>query len=288
VKKLEKKFLKINVLIMDSNRNIEVTCPVCKIIKKISIPQKIFDQKRFGTIKVQVPQGGVCLDHQFIVFIDIKGIIRGYEKIDLVMKTPTETKKFSLYGFIKMFGLYGLFSLIHAKIFNYLSYVIKDEGTEDQSEIINMLGDSLLPEKYRGMNFITFIEDRDYNKIKKDKNILIIDSQKNILQTPWKTKLKFEEEIIKNALKISNEDEQRISIQNEIAKFIKEAEISKIIAEKEVIYETELIEKLSRELMIPKVNYYRISLIKEFIERRISAKLAQRIKNKVHEFLKSI
>lgn len=273
---------------MESNRNIEITCPVCKLIKKISIPQKIFDQKRFGTIKVQVPQGGVCPDHHFIVFIDTKGIIRGYEKIDLIMKTPTETTKFSLHGFITMFGLYGLFSLIHAKIFNYLSFIIKDKDTKDQSEIINKLGESLLPENYRGMNFITFLEDSDYTKIKKDKNILIIDNQKNILQTPWNTKLKFEEGIIQKALSFSNEDEQRIFIQKEIAKFIKEAEFSSKLVEKEVIYEEELIEKLSRELMIPKGNYYRISLIKEFMERRISAKLAQRIKSKVDEFLSTL
>ncbi len=273
---------------MDLNRIVEVRCPVCGFIKKISIPEKIFDQNRFGTIKVQVSQGGVCPDHQFIILIDTKGIIRGYEKIDLIMKASTESTKFSLNGFITMIGLYGLFSLIHAKVFNYPTYIIKDKDTEEQTAIINNLLESWLPENYRGPNSIIFLRDTDYNKIKKEKNALIIDRKQNILLTPWETELKFEEDIIQKALSISNEEEQPIIIQHQIAKFIREAEFSRKIVEKEDIYTQELIEKLSRELMIPKVDYYRISLIKEFIERRISIKLAQRIKNKIDDFLSSL
>ena len=67
---------------MESVRNIQVSCPVCEVINNISIPEKFFTQKKFGKIKIQVPQGGVCPDHNFIVLINIKGIIRGYVQVD--------------------------------------------------------------------------------------------------------------------------------------------------------------------------------------------------------------
>ncbi|MHA1337298.1 MAG: hypothetical protein ACTSPW_16420 [Promethearchaeota archaeon] len=51
------------------------------------------------------------------------------------------------------------------------------------------------------------------------------------------------------------------------------------------IYEDDLISELSKRLMMPKINHYRLMLIKEFIKRRIDPKLAAKIKNKVEEFL---
>ena len=103
---------------------LQITCPVCGESRGINIPEKVFEQKQFGTIKIQVPVGAVCNDHQFIVFADPKANIIGYEKIDLYMATTETTEKekagiLTLRVLINMFGLYGMFSIIHAKIFNY-------------------------------------------------------------------------------------------------------------------------------------------------------------------------
>jgi len=271
-------------------REIQVTCPDCSIEKNIMVPEKLFIQKKFGIIKIQIPQGGVCREHQFITFIDAKGVIRGYDRIDLLMKTTVEeeeVKRFSLKHFIDIFGLYEVFCLIHAKIFNYPAYIIKDKFFEDISNILNRISENLLPEEYQGTVSVKFLDETDYNKIKlNEKHAFVMDSHRHILQTPWREKLKFEEEIIKKAIDILNDDEQMIVIQQNILKLIREAEyVKKVLEKKKEIFEKDLMEQMARELMIPKPNRYRMNLIKEFIKQRYSSKLSEKVKTKGEEFL---
>ena len=70
-------------------KEIEACCPICGLSKSLNVPEAVLSQKKFGTIKIQVPMGAVCSEHQFIVFVDQKGVIRGYEKIDIQMALPT-------------------------------------------------------------------------------------------------------------------------------------------------------------------------------------------------------
>jgi len=280
----------------DMSKEVELTCPTCQTFRKIKVPAAIFSQKKFGTIKIQVPPGAVCREHQFIAFVDTKGIVRGYERIDLLMAVPTEETKeadnkdkaLTLKQLIRKYGLYGVFSLLHAKIFDYPAYIIKNKESEDTPIKLNEFLDKNLPEKYRAPTFkIKFLDETSYDKIKvKEKNALLIDSQQNILQTPWEDKLKFEESMLKKALEIIDDNEQLIIIQQDIAKFIKEAELAKTILEgvKE-IYKEDLIDEMATQLKMPKINKYRLNLIKDFIIQRHSDKLAKRIKNKVQEFL---
>ena len=69
----------------ESFKVLEVVCPTCEKVKNVKIPEAVFSQKKFGTIKIQIPINAVCPEHQFIVFVDTKGIIRGYEKIDILL-----------------------------------------------------------------------------------------------------------------------------------------------------------------------------------------------------------
>ena len=62
-------------------KKVELTCPACQTFKTIDIPDAIFDQKKFGTIKIQVPPGAVCPEHQFIAFVDTKGIVRDMREL---------------------------------------------------------------------------------------------------------------------------------------------------------------------------------------------------------------
>ncbi len=274
-------------------RQIKVSCPICGTEKDLNIPEEIFSQKKFGTIKIQVPLKAVCPEHQFIVFVDAKGAIRGYEKIDLQMAIPTEETELEKKGIltlrklIQMYGLYGLFSLIHAKIFNYPVYIMINNESEDITDTLNKIGDSILPDQYKGASGVDFILEQNYDKVKlKEKNALVLDSHKHILNTPWDEKLNFEEDIIKKAVEIIDEEEQLILMQQGIAKFINEAEYTKNLLENiREIYEADLMEKISKEMMIPKITHYRLSLIKNFIKQRYSPKLASKIKNKVEEFL---
>ncbi|MFX1322751.1 MAG: hypothetical protein ACFFAQ_14030 [Promethearchaeota archaeon] len=282
---------------LEAFKKIEVICPTCGETKSINIPESLFSQKKFGTIKIQVPVNAVCPKHQFIVFLDTKGMVRGYEKIDIAMLvTPVETEKeaagiLTLRKLIQLFGTYGVLSLMHAKILNYPSYIIKNENFAPTEQLLNLIGNRILPEKYREQNNIRLLKESDYSNIKlKEKNALLIDSlTQNILQTPWKEKLKFEEEIVKRALEIINEEEQLHLLQQRIAIFIKEAEQAKhILEEVNEIYEEDLIEQVSREALMPRMNQNRLILIKEFIKRHYSPRLVSRIKTKVEEFLSSL
>ncbi len=75
--------------------NFEVSCPKCGKGKEIRIPNSLFTDKQFGTVKVKVPQGAVCEAHNFIVFITTKGKIVGYDLIDasISMEIPQTSSK---------------------------------------------------------------------------------------------------------------------------------------------------------------------------------------------------
>lgn len=283
-------------MMVETFKVLEVVCPTCGEMKNINIPEAIFSQKKFGTVKIQIPINAVCHEHQFIVFVDTKGKIRGYEKIDIHMSTisPEIEKEVSgavnLRNLIQIFGIYGIFSLIHAKIFNYPSYIIKNNNLELNEELLNSTGDLILPDAYRGSKTIHLLEETDINKIKvKEKNALVMDTSQHIFQTPWPTKLKFEELIIKRALGIIDEDEQLKLLQQDISKLINEVHYTvSILDDVDAIYDDELITKISKALSIKKISSYRLNLIKEFIRQNISRKIVSKIKNRVGEFLSVI
>lgn len=280
-------------MISDSFKALKVCCPNCGEIKNINIPVSILTQKKFGTVKIQVPINAVCSEHQFIVFVDTKGTVRGYEKIDIQLAIDvTRAEKdveqgLNLRNLIQLFGVYGILSLIHAKIFNYRVYILPDKDFEFTEETLNLVGDIILPESFTGSKTIHLLDDLDLNKLKiKDKDTLVMDTQQHIFQTPWATKLKFEEGIVKRALGIIDEREQLKLLQQDIASFINEASHATSILEGvNEIYEEELAEKLSKGLNIKKINGYRLNLIKEFIKRNISVKMGSKIKSRVGEFL---
>jgi hypothetical protein len=274
---------------------LEVVCPICGETKNINIPAGIFSQKKFGTIKIQVPVNAVCSKHQFIVFVDTKGIIRGYEKIDIQMGvTPEiseeEARRLNLRSLIQIFGIYGIFSLIHAKIFNYTTYIIKGKDFDYGEEILNSIGDTILPDNFRKSKSIHLLDTQVLHKLNiKDKDALIMDTQQHIFQTPWNVKMKFEESIVKRALEIIDEQEQLKLLQQDIGRLINEAnQAIYLLQDVKTMYEDELIEQLSKDLKIKPISNYRLNLIKEFIGRNISKALAAKIKSRVGEFLSII
>ena len=281
---------------LDTFKVLEISCPSCGIMKNINVPESIFSQKKFGIIKIQVPLNAVCPDHQFIVFVDTKGTIRGYEKIDIQIASLTrdiekETeRRLNLRTLIQIFGIYGIFSLVHAKIFNYPIYILKDENFEFNEETLNSVGDIILPENFGGRRTIHLLESSDISYLKiKEKDSLIMDTQQHIFQTPWYTKLKFEEGIVKRALEIIDEQEQLKLLQQDISRLINEAKfVISILENVKEIYEDDLIGQISKEFKIKKINNYRLNLIKEFIRRNISKKLVLKIKSRVGEFLSKI
>jgi hypothetical protein len=278
---------------MSEDKELELTCPICQKQKKIKVPAQVFEQKKFGSVKIQVPPGAVCPDHQFIVFLDSKGIVRGYEKIDILMEKTKEEEKeipgqeLRLRQIINYFGLYGTFSLLHAKLFNYPAYIMRKDGDVVTNETLNAFFENLIPKSYDSTNKIQIVEEFDIKNIKlKEKDALLIGPNNNILQTPWKENLDFEEEIIKKAIEILDQKEQIMLIKQDLNNFLKEVEHTEVLLKDfDEIYESDLIEKITKDLKIAKMSKSRFGLIKDFIRRNISADLVKKIKNKVQEFL---
>jgi len=273
---------------MASNlKSIELQCPICQTKNIINVPEAVLAQKEFGTIKIQIPPGAIC-EHQFIVFVDNKGIVRSYEKIDIQMALPSEESEseksgvYTLRKLIRTFGTVGIMSLIHSKVFGYPSFIIVNENVDLTEELLNTIGDRLLPEEYQGFKTIHLLQEAEYGQILKDvkvgKDTLLMDSKQNILQTPWEAKLKFEEEMIQKALEIIDEEEQLFLLQYDIGKFIKEAELARDILESyEEISEKDLKKKIITGLNIPKISNLNFKLIKEFVEHRFSPNLIYKI-----------
>ncbi|MHA1988304.1 MAG: hypothetical protein ACW98D_16835 [Promethearchaeota archaeon] len=272
-------------------RILEVTCPSCSEMKSIKVPEVIFLQKKFGTVKIQVPVNAVCSEHQFIVFVDTKGIVRGYEKIDIhigtsSLKTADQSKKIlNLRNLIDIFGLYGVFNLIHSLVFVYPTYVLKDSKFDYSDNILNGVNRALIPEICRGNKSIQILDEPNINKIKiKEKDALILDTKQNIYQTPWKEKLKFEEQILKRALDIIDEQRQFELIQQDITNFVREVNYTlSILANVNEIYDIDLTKKISKALKKPTIKSYRVNLIKEYIKRRYSVDQANKIKTKLEK-----
>ena len=64
---------------------LKIACPSCGSAKELKIPDSIFSEKKIGFIKIQVPQGAVCNDHNFMVLADPKGKVLGYETFDVAI-----------------------------------------------------------------------------------------------------------------------------------------------------------------------------------------------------------
>jgi len=269
----------------DRYKKVNATCPICKKSNSLDIPSIVFSQKKIGTIKIQIPAGVVCPDHQFIIFFDSEGNVRGYEKIDISMTMPKLKdekeieERLTLKKMINIFGQYEFYSLIHAKIFNYPVFVVIGEDFKYNSELLNKIGNSILPERYRGGRTLHLYKETDYDSIEiTTKDGLLLDIKKQISQIPWEQKLKFEENIVNKALEIIDEQEQTFVFQQIVSDFCKEAECAlDILEDKNNISKKELIKEISKRLFKPKINSYRFNLIIEFINQRFSPKFTEKI-----------
>jgi len=277
-------------------KQFDVSCPKCGSGKEISVPDSLFLQKKFGTVKIKVPKGAVCKDHNFIVFISTKGQIIGYDIIDASVsldqkeKLPGDLIDLTLDELIDAFGLNCVAGLIHAKLFDYPSFVIRNEEFALDIEQLNQLFDRLIPPKYRSSNAIRDEEfdsyvfpnpNYYYTTIKKEQaDAYLINNQKLVIQVPWQIEIDFEKSILSNALGKKNKSEQLKYLAQYINQFISDVEIAQTLLENvKGISEKELIKKLKEKLIVSTINKNRILLIKEFINRRISKEVGSKIKN---------
>jgi len=278
-----------------SLKKFEVSCPRCGVKREISVPESLFFNKKFGTVKIKVPQGAVCKEHNFIVFISTKGNIVGYDIIDASVsldqkdKLPIDLISLTLDELIDAFGFDCVAGFIHAKLFDYNARIIRNEESSLNIEQLNELFDSLIPVKYRNSNVII---DEEFDSIvfpnlnyyyammkKQHTNAFLINNRKLVIQVPWQSHIDFEKSILSNALGKKDKTEQLKYLALYINQFISDIEFTMSLLENaQVITEKELIKKLKEKLIVSTINRNRIVLIKEFISRRISNDLGKKIK----------
>jgi len=281
----------------NETKKIPLTCPICKKKNTINVPESVLSQKKFGSIKIQIPPGAVCPDHQFIVFLDPKGLVRGYEKIDVFMgdgQVSHEEKDIkatiSLNHLVKEFGIYGVFSLLHSKLFNYHSYILRGDTSKYNPQNLNDFFNDVSKNDYFDPPKIEIQTEYDKEEVELNKdNILLIDKDNNILHTPWKEKLKLEEGFVKNALDILNPNEQKIIIKQNIASFIKKIRHTiRILQDTKKINNQELSKRLSKDLNLPAISNDQVEMIKKFIIRNVSEELGNKIIKRTEAFLGSL
>lgn len=274
------------------------SCPKCGVSKVIPIPKSVFTQKTFGFIKIQVPQGACCEEHQFIVIADNEGRIIGYEAIDMSVSKEeeelieTEIKsevKFPLKYIINKLGFNSVAGLLHAKIFKYDSYIIKSAETDITLEDLNDYYDYLIPEPYKNSIKIDAIDYDDqifpnpgyfYSLVTNQKTrAFLFNPRKHIVQMPWRTSLYYETHIINYALERTDPKEQTKIISDSITRFISDSEFAKTILEGvKKISEKDFMKTLDEKLTLTTINKYRMALTKEFLRRRVSVDLLKKIK----------
>ncbi|MHA1535398.1 MAG: hypothetical protein ACTSP8_11785 [Promethearchaeota archaeon] len=276
-------------------KQFDVTCPKCGNGKVISVPDSLFVQKKFGTVKIKVPQGAVCKDHNFIVFISTKGQIIGYDIIDAsvtldqMKKLPENLSDLTLDEVIDAFGFNCVAGFLHAKLFDYPSYIIRNDEFALDIEQLNDLFDGLIPTNYRNSNAIKDDEFDSYvfpnpkyyyTAFKREHtDAFLINNRKLVIQVPWRIQIDFEKSILTNALGITDTSEQLKYLAQYVNQFISDVEFTqKVLENVKNIDEKELIKKLKEKLIVSTINKNRILSIKEFITRRISKEVGSKIK----------
>jgi len=271
-------------------------CPKCGVSKTIPIPASVFAQKSFGLIKIQVPQGACCEDHQFIVIADIEARIIGYETIDMSVSKEEEELpemeseiKFPLKYLINKLGFNSVAGLIHAKLFKYDSFIIRSDKADISMDDLNEYFDLMIPEPYKNSIKIDNIyydgqifpnPGYFYSLVTNQKTkAFLFNPRKHIVQMPWRTNIYYETHVINYALERKDPKEQAKIISDSIVRFIKDSEFAKtILDDVKKISEKDFMKTLDEKLTLTTINKYRIALIKEFLRRRVSVDLIKKIK----------
>ncbi len=281
------------------SRYIGIACPSCGAEKTINIPETLFTEKKFGHVKIQVPKGAVCQEHVFVVLLDIKGRILGYQTVDLSVSTPDAARSkeeaqaevdesLGLMKFIKLLGFRCLAGLIHAKLFNYQPYVIIKKDVQMDMDEVNFFLDDVVPEMFRNHKALKHIEYNDYvfptatyfyALVKNQrKAAFLMNLHKHIIQMPWQTGLDLEKGFIATALKNKDPIEQLKYLSFYITKFLEDVDKTKIIIEPmKKISKKDLVKKLKEIAITSTVTKEYVTSIKEFIHRRDSRDIAKKI-----------
>lgn len=254
-----------------AQRSIEVKCPVCMVQKTINLPMYLFEKKQVGLLKVQIHKG-ICCEHPFVVFMDRKGAIKGYEQVDLQIDLTDFAQrkmgnKIYLRDLLKLYADYAVANMLHAILTKYNIIILYTSQGKNLGAEVNNLLNEYLPDGFKVPIIVKYIEENELKKTKVEDH-LIISPNGIVAQTPWQdTTYNFENSLMRKALDILDDESQAIIVQQEIetlfdrVKFVKDT-----IKDKPQIYEDDLKEILKKQFNLGSVTDYDIILIKRILK----------------------
>ncbi len=287
-------------------KRIKLACPKCGIEKSVRVPLELFNGKGFGIVKIQVPLGGVCEEHNFLVLLNKEGSVLGYETFDmLVSKTseageeeaysekPNEQEELeqstsNLQNYINKFGFNCIVGYLHSKLFDYPSYLICRDDVEIQIDEMELLFNAIVPETYRNshkLNVVLFDPEiypqpGYYYALSKNRHqdAFIINPNRHVINVPWKTNIDYEKVMLRNALGENSSETQVKKLSEYINHFIEDVDhtVSFLKSVKKV-KEKDLINSLNEAHPLTTFNKPRLRLIREFISKQITPELASKI-----------
>ncbi len=269
---------------------LNVKCPVCGVEKTINVPGYVFGNKQFGALKIQIPVGSVCAEHQFLIYVDKKGIIRSYETSDYQLPSVKREHKENLLtisDFVAMVGEYATLNVLHALLLNVPIIMVQSQVDEKMGMVINKTLHSLLPAFFPNSHEMCIIDRKDFRTLSESDEILAIDEEGYILACPWEiNKFEIEEEILDKVLKLEDYKQQKIIFQQLLTSFFRKLNfVGEMLMKNDVIYENDLREKYKKHFMQKRVSNYELELIKGVLKNRFDKDISK-IKLKSFDKLK--
>jgi len=268
----------------NGEKDIQVQCPTCKKEKMIKVPNYIFDNKKVGNIKIQIYKG-ICCEHQFILFLNKKAEIRGYETIDMnidlsEVEESRSKDKIYLRDLLKTYGNYAVSCVIHSILLNIPIIILRTKYEGSRASEFTSLFNKFLPNTpNKKMMIVSNILEMEYQKAKIE-DVLVINPTGIIINTPWKDiQLNFENNIVNEALKIIDDSTQTYIIQEAVAVLFKDAEFIKAIIDKEEILEDDIKRKIAFNFS-HELSNKQLDLLKQILEHRYKSNV-KRIKNRL-------
>lgn len=260
----------------ESTVKLKVKCPICGIEKEIDVPAHVLAKKQFGTLKIQIPKGSVCVDHQFLIYVDKKGNIRSYETSDFQLPSDIKLEEkhtfLSLAEFVKMIGKFATLNVLHALFLDTPTYMVKTVADPDLEKVFNGTLYSMLPNFFKNKNEMRVISRSEFLKLKVDDHILVIDEKGFILICPWQiTEFPIENDILKKILSLNEYQQQVILFQQLLTIFFRKLNlIGEMIIEQDRLSTRKIKDEFKKQFMQKKVSEYELELIVDVLKHRFN------------------
>lgn len=266
---------------------------MCNAEKTIKVPSYVFASKAFGALKIQIPKGSVCLEHQFVIYVDKKGNIRSYETTDYqlpAVKREKKEKLLTLKDFVGMVGEFATLNVLHALFLDLPIIIVQTKVDPMMEKVINGTLDALFPRFFKNSNGIRIIDRNEFKSLQNIENCLAIDEEGFILISPWEiNKFEIEEDLLTKVLKLDDFNQQKIIFQQLLTSFFRKLNfIGELLLSQDVVYEDDLKDKFKKQFMQKRVSNYEIELIKAVLDKRFQkdvSKIKIRSFNKLKESL---